>query len=84
MFKNFNPHVGNVVTPVHGNFSYDGPRDQWLLDRTRQWCGLYTKNDWFYRIDMASGIITFFFSDTRDADVFRRITRRSPTLITCR
>jgi len=82
--NNLNFFMANVADTATGTFEYNGPRDEWLIDRTRQWCGLFTKGEWRYRIDMAAGIISFDFADQDDADIFRKITRRSPTLITCR
>jgi hypothetical protein len=84
MSQNLNFNLSNPADSAHGTFSYTGPRDQWLIDRTRQWCGLHAKHEWSFRIDMARGIISFQFEDQGDADAFRRVTARSPTLITCR
>lgn len=81
MKPNFN--MKSVVDTATGSFTFTGPRDQWLLDRTREWCILYIQNNWRYKINMVAGTIAFDFAVQADADLFRKITRRAPTLITC-
>lgn len=84
MLRNLNQGIQNFADSATGYFEFIGPRDQWLIDRTRQWCGLYTRGEWAYRISMTHGTITFLFEDQFDADTFRRVTSRVETLITCR
>lgn len=81
--NNLNFNLRKVADRAKGNFQFNGPRDEWMIDRTRQWCALFTKREWRYRIDMMAGVITFEFADQDDADTFRKVSRRSPTLITC-
>lgn len=75
--------MNSVADTATGTFTFTGPRDQRLLDLTRKWCVCYIQNDWRYRINMEVGSIAFDFAVQADADLFRKITRRSPTLITC-
>lgn len=81
MPPNFN--MNSVSDTATGTFTFKGPRDQWLIDRTREWCMRHIQNNWRYRINMAAGTITFDFAVKTDADLFRKITKRAPTLIAC-
>jgi hypothetical protein len=83
MLRNLNQGIKQYADSATGSFVFTGPHDQWLIDRTRQWCGLHTRSEWSYQINMSKGLITFQFVDQRDADAFRRVTSRTPTLITC-
>ena len=75
--------MNSVADTATGRFTFSGRRDQWLIDQTREWCMHYIQNDWCYRINMAAGTIAFDFAVQTDADLFRKITKRAPTLITC-
>ncbi len=75
--------MNSVADTATGSFTFTGPRDQILLDRTRAWCVHFIDNNWQYRICMEAGTIAFDFAVQADADLFRKITKRAPTLITC-
>jgi hypothetical protein len=75
--------MNSIADTVTGTFKFEGPRDQWLIDRTRGWCFRYIKSDWRYRIYMEAGTISFDFAVQADADLFRKITNRAPNLIAC-
>jgi hypothetical protein len=81
--RNLNFNMANVADSATGTFQIRNARDQSLIDRTRQWCALHTTGEWRYRIDKRAGTISFDFAVQKDADIFRKITRRSPTLLTC-
>lgn len=83
MVRNLDFNFANVADTASGHFLFAGPRDQWLIDRTRQWCAIYTVGRWRFRIDMAAQVITFYFELQQDADRFRQETARSRDLITC-
>lgn len=78
---NFN--MNSVADTATGTFTLKGPSDQRLIDLTRKWCMCYIQSDWRYRINMGAGTIAFDFAVQADADIFRKITRRAPALITC-
>lgn len=82
-FKPPNFRLTSHAATATGRFSLSSPRDQWLVDRTREWCGHYVSGDWQYRIDAQSGVITFSFSSKDDAQAFREATSASEDLITC-
>ena len=75
--------MNSVADTAIGSFTFTGPSDQILLDRTREWCVHFIDNDWRYRVYMETGTIAFDFAVQGDADLFRKITKRAPTLITC-
>jgi hypothetical protein len=84
IMRNLNFSLLNIADAAHGALDFAGPHDEWRIDRTRQWCSLYTTGEWRYRIDMAGGVIRFDFALQKDADAFRQATNMSPTLIACR
>ncbi|MGF3027380.1 hypothetical protein ACQVP2_31800 [Methylobacterium aquaticum] len=75
--------MNSIADTATGRFTSTDRRDQWLIDRTREWCMHYIQSDWCYRINMAAGTIAFDFAVQADADLFRKITNRAPNLIAC-
>lgn len=75
--------LAEIAGRAIGRFELQGSRDQWRVDRTRQWCQLYSKHPWRCRVNVAAGVIIFEFANASDAACFRDATAASSTLITC-
>lgn len=82
-FPNFS--LNKISNTLIGRYDLNTPRDEWLILRTREWPMHNCQGEWRYRGNVDQpGVIWFDFELQDDADNFRKVTRRSPKLITCR
>jgi len=78
-----NHNLKFVVDRATGIYDVSTPHLHWVLDRTKNFCYLYTQGQWYFTTDRERERITFYFARQEDADAFRQATAATATLVTC-